>query len=133
MWTSCLAPEWTKLEENVMGEFGWKEVFKQFLGDDRAKILAAAWEGDRYVVFEQNATKRLVLVTRLRLNNEAQAARYFGQYSEALEKKYEQRNNLFRRPSFFSFDSTEGGVYLRCLNVECITVEGTGPRTLRQR
>jgi hypothetical protein len=120
-----LGPEWTKLEENVMGEFGWKEVFKQFLGDDRAKILAAAWEGDRYAVFEQKQTKRLVLITRLRFNNEAQAARYFGQYSEALEKKYEQRRNLFRRPSFFSFASAEGGVYLRCVNVECVTVEGT--------
>src|SRR6202163_952323 len=54
-----LGPEWTKLEENVMGEFGWKEVFKQFLGDDRAKILAAAWEGDRYAVFEQKKTKQL--------------------------------------------------------------------------
>ena len=50
-----------------MGEFGWKEVLKQFLGEDRAKPLAAAWEGDRYVVFEQKRTKRLVLVTRLRL------------------------------------------------------------------
>ena len=120
-----LGPEWTKLEENVMGEFGWKEVFKQFLDDDRAKILAAAWDGDRYAVFEQKQTKRLVLVTRLRFNNEAQAARYFGQYSEALEKKYEKRSNLFRRPSFFSFESAEGGVYLRCVNVECVTVEGT--------
>lgn len=120
-----LGPEWTKLEENVMGEFGWKEVFKQFLGDDRAKILAAAWEGDRYAVFEQKQTRRLVLVTRLRFNNEAQAARYFGQYSEALEKKYEHRSNLFRRPSFFSFESSDGGVYLRCVNVECVTVEGT--------
>jgi hypothetical protein len=120
-----LGPEWTKLEENVMGEFGWKEVLKQFLGDDRAKTLAAAWEGDRYVVYEQKRTKRLVLVSWLRLTNEAQAARYFGQYSEALEKKYEQRNNLFRRPNFFSFDSTEGSVYLRCLDAECISIEGT--------
>ena len=120
-----LGPEWTKLEENVMGEFGWKEVFKQFLDDDRARVLAAAWEGDRYAVFEQKQTKRLVLVTRLRFNNEAQAARYFGQYSEALEKKYEKRSNLLRRPSFFSFESAEGGVYLRCVNLECITVEGT--------
>lgn len=120
-----LGPEWSKLEENVMGEFGWKEVFKQFLGDDRAKSLAAAWEGDRYAVFEQKQTKRLVLVTRLRFTNEGQAARYFGQYSEALEKKYEQRQNLFRRPSFFSFESADGGVFLRCVNVECVTVEGT--------
>jgi hypothetical protein len=119
-----LGPEWVKLEENVMGEFGWKEVLKQFLDEDRAKPLAAAWEGDRYAVFENKRTKRLVLVSRLRLASEMQAARYFGQYSEALEKKYEQRTNLFRRPNFFSFDSPDGSVYLRCQNAECLSVEG---------
>jgi len=116
--------DWTKLEENVMGEFGWKEILKQFLGEDRAKTLAAGWDGDRYVVYEQKNTKRLALVSRLRLSDGEQAARYFGQYSEALEKKYEKRTNLFRRPNFFSFNSTDGPVFLRCMDVECITVEG---------
>ena len=102
-----------------------EEVLKQFLGEDRAKPLAASWDGDRYVVYEQKRTKRLVLVSRVRLLNEAQAARFFGQYSEALEKKYQQRTNLFRRPNFFSFDSADGSVSLRCLDTECITVEGT--------
>jgi hypothetical protein len=120
-----LGPDWTRLEENVMGEFGWKEVLKQFLGEDRAKTLAAAWDGDRYVVYEHKRTKRLVLVSLLRLNNTAEAVRFFGQYSEALEKKYDQRSKLFRRPNFFSFDAIEGGVYLRCLEAECLSVEGT--------
>jgi hypothetical protein len=119
-----LGPEWSRLEENVMGEFGWKEILKQFLGEDRAKKLAAAWEGDRYVVYEQKTTKQLALVSRLRLSSDEQAARYFGQYSEALEKKYEKRANLFRRPDFFSFDSAAGGVFLRCVDVECLSVEG---------
>ena len=120
-----LGPDWTMLEENVMGEFGWKEVLKQSLGEDRAKTLAAAWDGDRYVVYEHKRTKRLVLVSLLRLNNTAEAVRFFGQYSEALEKKYDERSKLFRRPNFFSFDSIEGGVYLRCLEAECLSVEGT--------
>ena len=120
-----LGPDWTKLEENVMGEFGWKEVLKQFLGEDRSKSLAAAWEGDRYVVYEHKRTKHLVLVSLLRLSSTAEAARFFGQYSEALEKKYDERSKLFRRPNFFSFDSMEGGVYLRCLEAECLSVEGT--------
>jgi hypothetical protein len=119
-----LGPDWTKLEENVMGEFGWKEVLKQFLGEDRAKALAAAWDGDRYVVCEHKRTKRLVLVSLLRLSNSGDAVRFFGQYSEALEKKYDERSKLFRRPNFFSFDSMDGGVYLRCLEAECLSVEG---------
>src|SRR5258705_202895 len=86
-----LGNNWTKLDENVMGEFGWKEVLKQFLDNDRAKAMAAAWDGDRYAVFEQKQTKKLILVTHLHLDSEERAARLFGQYSEALEKKYAPR------------------------------------------
>jgi hypothetical protein len=119
-----LGPSWSKLDENALGEFGWKEVLKQFLGDDRAKTLAAAWDGDRYLLFEQKETKKLLLVTRLHLNSEERAARFFGQYSEALEKKYSERANLLRRPNFFSFDTPDGGVFLDCFADECVTLEG---------
>jgi hypothetical protein len=119
-----LGENWSKLDENVMGEFGWKEVLKQFLDSDRAKSLAAAWDGDRYAVFEQKQTKKLVLVARLHLNDEEHAARFFGQYSEALEKKYNERSHLLRRPNFFSFDTPDGGVFLDCLGNDCVTLEG---------
>jgi hypothetical protein len=112
-----------------MGEFGWKEVLKQFLGESRAKPLSAAWNGDRYAVYEQKHTKRLLLITRERLATQDQAQRFFGQYSEALEKKHEQRSNLFRKPDFFSFESPDGGVFLRCFENECVTLEG-GDRAL---
>jgi len=119
-----LGNKWTKLDENIMGEFGWKEVLKQFLDEDRAKMLAAAWDGDDYAVFEQKQTKKLILVTRLHLDSEEHAVRFFGQYSEALEKKYGERSNLLRRPNFFSFDTPDGGVFLDCLGTECVTMEG---------
>ena len=119
-----LGDNWSKLDENIMGEFGWKEVLKQFLDNGRARTLAAAWDGDRYAAFEQKQTKKLILVTRLHLDSEEYAARFFGQYSEALEKKYSQRSNLLRRPNFFSFDTPDGGVFLDCLGDECVTMEG---------
>jgi len=121
----ALGANWSKLDENVMGEFGWKEVLKQFLDAERAKSLAAAWDGDWYTVYEEKQSKRLVLVTRLRLDSEEHAARFFGQYSEALEKKYSERTNLFRRPNFFSFDTPDGGVFLNCFGFECVTLEGS--------
>lgn len=124
-----LGADWSKLEENAMGEFGWKEVLKQYLGEARAKSLAAAWDGDRYAVYEQKQTKRLLLITRERLASQEQAERFFGQYSEALEKKHETRSNLFRKPDFFSFDTPDGGVFLRCFETECVTLEG-GDRAL---
>jgi len=121
-----LGADWTKLEENIMGEFGWKEILKQFLGEEKAKPLSVGWDGDRYSVYEQKQSKRLVLVARLRLASEEQAARFFDQYSEALVKKHDQRSNSFKQPEFLSFDTSNGGVFLRCVANECLTVEGAG-------
>jgi hypothetical protein len=42
----------------------------------------------------------------------------------ALEKKYVDRTNLYRRPNFFTFDTVGGGVFLRCSGSECVTLEG---------
>jgi hypothetical protein len=119
-----LGKVWTKLDENIIGEFGWMEVLKQFLDDDRAKPLAAAWDGDRYATYEQKETKKLLLATRLNLDSEDHAARFFGQYSEALEKKHSQRSNLLRRPNFFQFDTPDGGAFLYCFGESCVTMEG---------
>ena len=117
--------DWTKIDENVMGEFGWMEILKQFLGEKTAKPLAAAWDGDRYALYEQKQTKRLILVARLHLDSDEHAAKFFGLYSGALEKKYGARQNESRLPNFLSFDTTDGGVFLRCMGTDCISVEGT--------
>lgn len=124
-----LGKDWKKLDDNLMGEFGWLEVLKQFLDEARAKPLAAAWEGDRYQLFENQSDKRLLLVTRLHLSSQEQSVRFFGQYSELLEKKHDRRTNLFRRPNFFSFDTPDGGVFLHCGEMDCLVLEG-GDRRL---
>ena len=120
-----LGSDWVKIDENVMGEFGWKEILKQFLGEDTAVPLAAAWDGDRYALYEQKQNKRLILVARLRLDSEDQAGHFFKSYSEALQKKYHARENMTNLPNFLSFDTSDGGVFFRCLGNECLTVEGT--------
>ncbi|HEY2460680.1 MAG TPA: hypothetical protein VGI16_07730 [Candidatus Acidoferrum sp.] len=124
-----LGDGWVKLEDNLMGEFGWREVFKQFLGDVNAKTLSAGWDGDRYIVYEQKQSKRLLLITRERLATEEQAGQFFSQYSQALQKKHPQRTNTVDLSSFLSFDTPDGGVFLRCVEKECITFEG-GDRTM---
>jgi hypothetical protein len=116
--------DWVLLEENVLGEFGWKEVLKQFLDADGAKSLAAEWDGDAYATLEEKNSKRLMLFTRIHLPDSAAASRFFKRYSELLEKKYSERWHFFQRSNFLSFDSGEGSVYLRCDGKECITLEG---------
>src|ERR1700687_824246 len=119
-----LGKDWKKLDDNLLGEFGWLEVLKQFLDEPRAKPLAAAWEGDRYQLFENQSSKRLLLVTRLHLVSAQHTARFFGQYSELLGKKHPQATDVFRRPDFFSFETMDGEVFLHCGELDCVALEG---------
>ncbi len=119
-----LGSDWVRLEDNLMGEFGWKEVLKQFLNEDRATPLAAAWSADRYILFEQKKTKKLVLIARLDLIDERATSRFFTAYSEALAKKYDKRTNEKKQEEFLSFDTADGGVFFKCVAMSCVSLEG---------
>jgi hypothetical protein len=127
-----VSADWKKLDENLMGEFGILEILKQFLPKERSRALAASWKGDRYAIFENQKNNRTQLVFRLRFAGDADAARFFGAYSELLELKYGSRTNLMRRPNFFSFDTPEDGVFLRCVDSDCFVLEG-GTRAMFDR
>ncbi|MGO9589569.1 MAG: hypothetical protein ACLP3K_05915 [Candidatus Acidiferrales bacterium] len=122
-WKGVVPSDWKLLEENVMGEFGLEEILKQFIGAERADALSPAWTGDRYAVFEDAKTKQTPDVFLLALDTPEHTGRFFGQYSEGLETKYAARTNLFRRPNFFQFQTDQGGVFLYCVALECLTVE----------
>jgi hypothetical protein len=124
-----LPKQWKQLDSNIVGEFGLQEVLKQYLGENRADDLSRVWAGDRYAFYEKQETKESILFIRIRTSSETDASRLFGGLSEAWEKKYSKRENLLRRPNFFSFDSELGGVFLRCAGADCVSLEG-GDRKL---
>ncbi|MGC2421318.1 MAG: hypothetical protein WA405_06685 [Candidatus Acidiferrales bacterium] len=128
-WKGVVPADWNLLEENVQGEFGLDEILKQYLGQDRADALSPAWAGDRYALFEDAKTKELHLVFRLELDKVEDAARFCGQYSEALELKYKTRTQLFRQPNYFQFQTDTGGVFLRCVGTTCLVVENSSRDT----
>jgi hypothetical protein len=122
--STLLPADWKKLDENLMGEFGLQEILKQFQAESVALSVAPTWAGDRYAIFENQKTKQDMLVFRLRLTSDADAAHFFEIYSDVLEAKDSTRTRLYRRPNFFSFDTPAGGVFLRCVASECLSVEG---------
>lgn len=128
-WKSVAPSDWKLLEENVMGEFGVEEVLKQFLGEDAAKLTSPGWTGDRYAVFEDSKAKTLPVVFVIDMDTEDDAARFFGQYSSALEMKYKTRTNLDREPNFFSFQTDGGGVFVKHQGTECLVVEEASRET----
>src|SRR5580698_6403775 len=128
-WKGVVPDNWKLLEENTMGEFGVGEILKQFRKDNSEDPLTTAWKGDRYAVFEDAKSKTTPLVFRLALDSPEDAARFFGQYSEALELKHSGRTNLLRRPNYFQFQTDSGGVFLRCVANTCLTVENATRET----
>lgn len=128
--TKNLPNGWKALDSNIMGEFGLQEVLKQFLPEDRAANLAPFWAGDRYTIYEKKdkkdgkETREDLLVFRIATSNDANAALLFSGLSDLLDHKYAKHENLVRRPNFVSFNTDEGGVFLRCVNAECVSLEG---------
>ena len=128
-WKGLVPSDWKLLEENVMGEFGLDKILKQFIGAQRADALSPAWTGDRYAVFEDAKTKQTPDVFLLALDTAEHTGTFFGQYSEGLETKYANRTQLFRRPNFFQFQTDQGGVFLWCVDLKCLTVERSTRQT----
>ncbi len=123
---------WSKLEENSMGEFGWKEVLKQFSNDENAKKVAAAWDGDDYITFEQKETKAIMLFTRIRLNDQDARSRFFDAYAAALKKKYPERTPVSEGRGILEFATPSVSVFFRCEQKECVTLEGGDQKLFSQ-
>ena len=124
------AAGWNKLEENTMGEFGWMEILKQFLDEDRAKRVAASWDGDDYATFEQKDSKQLMVFARLRFETESTASRFFGAYADVLAKRYSDLKDSVKGEQFLGLASPDGFVALRCVEKECITTLGADLATV---
>ena len=122
--TNVVPRAWKKLDENVMGEFALKEILKQFLGKEQAGAIAPSWAGDRYAIYQREPGMQTFLLIRLKLAGEPEATRFFEAYAKLLEEKDGTRTAESRRQNFFSFNTPEGGVFLRCYGAECLIAEG---------
>jgi hypothetical protein len=120
----ALPKRWKKLDENLMGEFGLHALLKQLSGEAAAKEIAPAWAGDRYAIYEDAKSKEALLLFRVQFSDAAAAVRFFGVYSDALEKKYAGAREFFRRANYFAFETDEGGVFFHCVATDCLVSEG---------
>jgi hypothetical protein len=119
-----LSQDWKRLDTNVLGEFGLREVLKQFLDTPRAIQLAANWQGDRYALYENIRDRRLLLAVAMRVGNPEHASQLLEGFNKAFEKKYVARTNVKRSDNSFSFDTQDGGVFFRCSGNDCVSFEG---------
>ena len=83
-----LNTSWKKLKRDVLGEFLLSVILQQFLSEEEARQSAAGWRGDRYELFEQQDSGRLLLVCATAWDTPAEATAFFQSYHKLLALKY---------------------------------------------
>ena len=92
-WLESLAG-WTLLESNVIGEFQWRVIFREYGMGALAGLAAAGWDGDRYAVLSRDGDELLFLSTVW--DSEAEAEEFAADYSSLLDVKYRDVNESTR-------------------------------------
>ena len=113
------------ISHNVMGQLGYYCVLGQLISEDEARKLAPTWEADRYLIFENGATHRLLLVARTRWSSPETALAFFRDYHTIVEKKFPELTPDSRSSGDVFIGSTSTGqVVLIRQGDECRWAEG---------
>lgn len=113
--------------DDTMGEYGLLTLLSQHVPESTARAAVSGWEGDRVQVYEDKATRRLLLVGYVVFNSTDSADEFFRAYRDFLNVKYSI--NQFRRSddtihwAGLQDGSTE--VYVEYFGRRAVFIEGT--------
>jgi hypothetical protein len=80
--------EWELLDDDVLGEFQWRTVFKVHGLASEGESAAAGWGGDRYAVFKRKDSDATLLLLRTCWDSEKEASEFADVYRRVLAVKY---------------------------------------------
>lgn len=82
---------WELIDNDVLGEFRWRTVFRENGAGDISESAAAGWGGDRYAVFKRKDSDATLLLLRTAWDSPADAAEFATGYKRVLATKYAER------------------------------------------
>jgi hypothetical protein len=80
--------DWELLDDDVLGEFQWRTVFKEQGLKAEAESAAAGWGGDRYAVFKRKDSNATLLLLRTSWDSEKEAGEFADAYRRVQAFKY---------------------------------------------
>jgi hypothetical protein len=123
--SSLLIGSWQRLDENVMGEFGFYLAGKRFLDELSNKVMSEGWGGDRYALYEDAASGKLLFISSSKWDSERDAQEFFSFYKDIVKKKYKEVTPVKGDPDYAQFKTEDNNVcVLRKLDAVVI-IEGT--------
>jgi hypothetical protein len=134
--TKMLGTGWTRVDDDVNGEWGYYLILDQFLNDARySKDAAAGWGGDRFMLYEQPGTNNLV-VTQLTVWDSPQDAKeFFEAYSARTLRRYLGAKPLSGSESngqIAEWRTSQGDVMMEMRQSRVLIIEGV-PATANKK
>ena len=86
---------WTLLLDNVMGELNISILKKQFFPTFSSKRMSEGWDGDEFVLWEDQINKHSLLVWFSTWDTEKDSREFFNAYQKLIAKKYNGASDEF--------------------------------------
>lgn len=107
--SSLLGPGWKRLDLDINGEFGYFLILREFIDKNEARTAAEGWGGDRYALYENGKTGKLLLAQLSSWDTAKDAEEFYQAYAERTAARYPQAKTRKDSPAHESELQTEDG------------------------
>ncbi|HEX8458609.1 MAG TPA: hypothetical protein VF656_15020 [Pyrinomonadaceae bacterium] len=84
-----LGKSWVRLDYDVNGEWSYFQILDEYLRAEKESQKAAeGWGGDRFALYEDRATRQVLLAQLTAWDTEADAVEFFDAYVKRTERRY---------------------------------------------
>ncbi len=123
-----LGSGWTRVEDDVNGEWGYYLILDQFLNDAAySKNAAAGWAGDRFMLYEQPGTNNLVVAQMTVWDSPQDAQEFFEAYSARTLRRYpgaKALNGSESNGQMAEWRTSQGDVLMEVRQSRVLIIEG---------
>jgi hypothetical protein len=84
-----LGKGWARLDYDVNGEWGYFQILDEYLRAEKESQKAVeGWGGDRFALYENRATREVLVAQLTTWDTDADAAEFFDAYGKRTERRY---------------------------------------------
>ena len=130
-----LGTGWSRVDDDVQGEWGFYLILDQFLNDSPySKNAAAGWGGDRFALYEQPGTNNLAVVQMTVWDSPGDAKEFIEAYSARTLSRYPGAKALEGSGSngMAAWRTSQGDVMMELRQESVLIIEGV-PATANKK
>jgi hypothetical protein len=124
--SKLLGAGWTRVDEDVNGEWGFYLILDQFLNDSAySKGAAAGWAGDRFSLYEEPKSGRLFVAQKTVWDSPIDAQEFFDAYAKRTVSRYSNAKQVAdSSDQIAQWETSEGDVFMEIRDLQVVILEG---------